>query len=87
VLVFKTAYIDLSFLNRATRLGEFSPTGLLFTVRSLLKIKELPEDFCSFFQDKRYVMILTKSWLGHILFDFFKNSSGHTVSEVQSEKF
>jgi hypothetical protein len=59
--------------SRATRLGEFSPMGRLFTLGKGLKIKEVVHNFGATFS----TVFLTKSGLGNILGDFFTNSSGH----------
>jgi hypothetical protein len=48
----------------------------LFTLGSFLNITEVA-------QCLSHVFILTKNGLGHILADFFTNSSGHPVGEVQ----
>jgi hypothetical protein len=68
-----------------TRLGEFSPIGWLFTLAKFMKITEVAEIFFATFFPRQvsYAQSLTKKVLGHILADFFKNSSGHPFSQLQ----
>jgi hypothetical protein len=56
--------------------------GLLWSV---LRITEAAQNFglLLFRLPVRYVLISTKEWLGYVLGDFFKNSSGHTVKASQ----
>jgi hypothetical protein len=54
-----------TFLNRVTRLGEFSPIGRLFTLGCVRKITEVAQIYgLHFFHGTIYVLILTKKWLG-----------------------
>jgi hypothetical protein len=69
------------FVNRVTRLGEFSPrssVGQLFTLSSTYS-----DNFRSFLDyfipQKNHAVMLTKTGMGNILADFFTNSTGHPV--------
>jgi hypothetical protein len=54
-------------------LGEFSPNGQMFSFGSSSKMTKVSQIFSC----ESCVLILTKNGLGHILGDFFINSSGH----------
>jgi hypothetical protein len=72
--------VTATFVRRVTRLGEFSPVGLLFTM-VFFKIIFLYNIFGYFFHKKPVInlVILTKYGSGYILGDFFKKASGHPV--------
>jgi hypothetical protein len=59
--------------NRATRLGQFSPFGRLFTFGYFIKITKAVHILGYFFHSQCYVFLYLKNGLG----DFFRNASGH----------
>jgi hypothetical protein len=67
-------------------LGEFVQIGRLFTLGCFLKILKQPNYLSYFFHGKIYVFILTKNRLGHILGDFFTNTSGHPAPNEQLQQ-
>jgi hypothetical protein len=64
-LYFSSLYFSFLIVCRVTRLGEFSPIGRLFSQGIFSKT------------DKNYALIFANNWLGYILGDSFKSSSGH----------
>jgi hypothetical protein len=65
--------------NRVTRLGDFSPIRLLFSLASLLKITEVAQILGPRFSTVPVMLKkITKIWLGYIMGSFFTISSGHT---------
>jgi hypothetical protein len=60
--------------SSVTRLGEFSPNKLLFTLVRFLKKRKSSPNFCATIsRSKDNVLILSKIVLGYILGDFFTN--------------
>jgi hypothetical protein len=53
--------------RRVTRLGEFSPTGQLFSLGSYFNYRISPNIWAAFFHCNSLVLILTKYGLGYIL--------------------
>jgi hypothetical protein len=70
---FSQSLLSLPF--RVTRLGDFLPVGLLFTLSTFLLLN-YPKFWATFFHGNIYALSLTKNDLGHILGDFPTNSSG-----------
>jgi hypothetical protein len=66
--------IGLKHTVRATRLGEVSPIGRVFTLGSFLNDRISP----NVGRHESYVIIVTKNGLGYTTYGlFFSNSSGH----------
>jgi hypothetical protein len=60
-----------------TRLGEFSPFWVIIYFGQCFEDYMSATNFwATFFHGASYVIILTKTWWGYILGDFFANSSG-----------
>jgi hypothetical protein len=63
---------------RVTRLGEFSPNGVVVYFWQFFLITEAARHFeLLFFHDISGAYFLTKNGFGYILGHFFTNSSGH----------
>jgi hypothetical protein len=69
-----------------TRLGAFSPIGLLFTLDYRLKIKEAAQIFEYFFRGKMHSLILAQKLVMLHFGVFFTNTSGHRVPHSNSPK-
>jgi hypothetical protein len=69
----------MSIESRVTRFGR------LFSLASLLKISKVAQILGLLFSTvpARYVLILTKNWLGFIFGDFFKKT--HLVTLIESQ--
>jgi hypothetical protein len=71
-------------------LGEFSPIEKFFTKESFCKFSKIAQIFgLPNFSvvGKSYESTLTKNRLGHILGDFFSNSSDHPAPDQQTLAF
>jgi hypothetical protein len=58
----------------------------LFTLGNVLKIVEVAQKLDFSIPFTSCVLILTNTWLGYILRDFFTNSSGHPVRNHYREQ-
>jgi hypothetical protein len=64
--------------RQGDQIGRIFAYWVIVFFRQLLKITEVVKIFGFIsFQGKSYVLIMTKKGLGHILGEFFTNSSGH----------
>jgi hypothetical protein len=72
---------DIINSTRVTRLGEFcfARWAIIYIGQFFENYIISPHCWTTFFLRKRYVIIVTKNGLGHILGEFFRNSSGHPV--------
>jgi hypothetical protein len=76
------------FLSRVTRFGECSTIGRLFFFGQFFENFRNSPNFCAaVLHGKSYVLLVVKNVTGNILGDFFTNSSGRSVLELNLHFF